>query len=687
MHRVYKRIYFILFCTLFLFLGGCTSKQENITVQEWLETIIIEMNIPEAINQQPYFLNINQDHPYFNVVQASTEWGVIEQSVPLNLEANLTKEWVAYTLMNLMEPQKSNVKIKDSSKSMFPEQIADAVGLGIFSLDKRDCFNPKDSIYKEEALQKLSLVKEYVDYYVVDEPVLDFEINETVSEVDVPIEFNEDNNKAVFHKNQLIDENDIVHWKADQDYFYRIKEAIETENGIETKLEEVEYEDVIEQFEMEDSFDVDFSDAEIEINLDEISVVKTNQVQNMISKEIKIKDFEGTIEASTTGISLKLKKGDLKVETKIYNVKPTVRWKTSSSGIDDAFFKLDFKTTELIKLEPSKTYNMYSNFASVKGEDFIQTLLSSFRKSEDMEGTEIPICQIKVPFPNFPLLDLTMQLKLHLYAGGKVELVLANEHQIGIEIKNNKMRTVQESKRDADFIIKASTSSTLGLTTGVRAGNIALMDIGIKGGIRGYVDTILHLYDKNGEINSKNIQVDLDKADMAALYNEDVKVCGNINLHWVLDLIINTQKTVASKIGLSKTINILDEKNGKLILNKKTHIENWQFMEHCTRGKRKPVSTKDTIESDRIGIEKMNIVVDLKETKQIIITSLPKGYKKSDIQFNSNEENIAKVTNDGVITPIKRGSAIITIKTSDGKFKIDCNVLVTDKNTNDLRYS
>lgn len=684
MHPVSRRISSLLVCTLLFLLTGCTKPKETMQLKEWLEIIVTKMNIPEASNTKPYFLHINEENPYFNIVQASVEWGILDSSVSINLEGTLTKEWAAYTLVNLIQPTEATIRIKDANKSIFPKQIATSVQLGIFEVDQRNCFNPKQSLSREDALEKFELVKDYVNNYKVSEPRNELEFSDDLIDVDVPLEFNEDDLKAVLSDKEVVKEGDVIRWFDHQDQFFKVVEVQESENGIEVQLVQPEYQDIFEKFEIEDSSHIDFSNAEIEMLNENIKEVGTTKIQQLISKEIKIKDFEGSIDAGVNGITLKLRKGDIKTEAKIYQVKPTVRWKTSNQGIEDAYFKLNFNTTELIKLEPTINKNYYSDFSNLKGDNFVQSLLASFKTSEDLNGTTIPICEIKVPFPNLPILQLTMQLKFHVYASGKIELVLVNEHQLGIEIKNDKMRIIQDSKRNADFIVKASASSTLGLTTGVSAGNLALMDIQIKAGIRGYMDTIVHLYDSKGEKSELKVDVPLDKADTASLNHDDVKVCGNLNLHWVLDVGFNTSKTIASKIGFSKTLNVINENNGKIILNKKTHIENWQFLEKCTRGKRKVKETNQPIQSDKIILEKINLVIYVDESKKINIVGLPNNVDESDLIYSSNQIDVAKVNQAGVVTGVKRGSAIITIKSSDGNYFTHCNILVSEKRTNDL---
>ena len=49
--------------------------------------------------------------------------------------------------------------------------------------------------------------------------------------------------------------------------------------------------------------------------------------------------------------------------------------------------------------------------------------------------------------------------------------------------------------------------------------------------------------------------------------------------------------------------------------------------------------------------------------------------------WSSNDENIVRVSEDGMVSAIGVGEAIITVKSSDGKHQADCKVTVSYQNT------
>ncbi len=677
--RLISKFLQIILCIFMVLIYGCAKKIETMTIGEWLEKIVVEANIPESTNDSPYFLNIKENSKYFPYVQASVEWGILDTTKAIDVDALLTKEVMAYTLVNLMQEELNATAIKDASKSNYPEHCAKSISLGIFQTDNRGLFHPLDKVDITLANEKLNLVLGYINNYE-GKDITKVDLNEEIIETDIPIEFSEVDKIIRYQDKVNFKEKDIIHWNDGTDQYFKVEEIFETEEFIEVQLSEVNYFDLFDEVEVDGSFEVDFSNASITSSFKEISP-NEYQFDKMVLKEFGLGDLSGTFNVDNEGIQIRLKKqqkhGEIVSEIKLYKVKPTIRWKTNSRGIEDAYFKLDFSILESIKYHNTKFKNYYSDFKSLQGKDLITKIINTFHESEEMDGVLIPICDIQVPIPNVPILTLGMKLQLHLYASGKVEIVLTNQHQIGLEIRNNKLRTFNENKRDFDFIMKASTNSTLGFTTSLMAAKIHLLDIGIKGGIEGSVGTTVHLYDKNGEMTTAKIKVPLDVVDESTVGHDDVKVCGDINANLLLDITINSKKTLANKLGLTKTWNVLNNNNASIIPTKKTHLENWQFLERCTRGKRRKQQEKEVIKTDKIVLDRVNYLIKVNDSKIITIKGLPEEYADTDLIYETKDNDICSINKNGEVNGIKKGSCTVSIKTSDNKYSTLCHVLVS----------
>ncbi|WP_314675058.1 S-layer homology domain-containing protein, partial [uncultured Solobacterium sp.] len=132
---------------------------------EWLTELTTQAGITSYQQEEPYFLNITSNSPYFTVVQSSVEWELLNPSKAFNPSATLTREMVAYTLMNLISRthEGSTDAIKDLQDSSYPDQVKSAVASGLMSLDERQRFRPKDEISKEEAFGYLAQVIDIVN--------------------------------------------------------------------------------------------------------------------------------------------------------------------------------------------------------------------------------------------------------------------------------------------------------------------------------------------------------------------------------------------------------------------------------------------------------------------------------------------------------------------------------------------
>ena len=101
-------------------------------------------------------------------------------------------------------------------------------------------------------------------------------------------------------------------------------------------------------------------------------------------------------------------------------------------------------------------------------------------------------------------------------------------------------------------------------------------------------------------------------------------------------------------------------------------------MDRCTRTDRKKSELKDTIQVDKqITLSSYNLVVHIGESKSFKITGLPAGYTEKDLVFTSKDNTIAQVSSSGVISGCTVGSTSVDISTSDGKYSLQGNVLVT----------
>ena len=467
---------------------------------------------------------------------------------------------------------------------------------------------------------------------------------------------------------------DIVYMN---DSYQKVRE----ENGVPV-FEKAEFEEVFSRFSIADSYYIDFEKAEvIPYGEEYVNTSYVNEKFNLLSSNNHVFNTEGfriSYTLNKSGIDVHISRDNNGVniygDLSLHNVKPVFKWLYEENDVKNCYFNLSFKTTEKLGASIGRYGNYHLKFKDADPSSFKSLISSVIEKQKDEVEATIPICQIKTPIPNVPTAFLNLDLLIKLYVSGKAELVLYNTHSIGFETRDGNVRFINDTDRDLDAILQASAKAALGLNINLEAVTFRIADIELDGGVRALVRSTLHLYDEDGEVTSESSDYALSTLEELSDGNPDVKVCGDLSLYYLLDLIVNSSRSQMGKYGFSRTYNIMDEDNQ--IFNNLSHIEDGHFVKKCTRNKRPVLVGMDEVKSTRIVLNSYAEVLKQNETFRIEIFALPEGYEIKDIIYTSENENIASVS-DGLIRPVAPGSTRITVTTKDGKHAAYINVLVS----------
>ena len=579
-------------------------------------------------------------------------WGVIEKEK--EIEEYLDYEFLSYTINRLIEndndgldglKDKKFVKKSVKENDLVSEEIALEVIDKAVSLINNKTFSPKYEYSEKEEVKKES-------DYILENDYLKSDVSYSIG--------------------------DLIYLEND-DVYKKIK-AI-NEDGY--TLEDASFEEVMSEFNIEDSFEIDFEDS-YDISgevYDETSYV--NNDKNLLSSKTKTFNSNGyrvSYNFKSSGINARISKNvdgyNMFFDISISNIRPTYKWDYKDGKLNDAYFKVDYKTVEEIGVSIGRYKNYYLDFKDVDSSSFINLANSVIKKKDDEVAAVIKICEIKTPIPSMPSLFFNIELLAKVYISGKVEFVLSNKHTNGFEIKNGNLRLINDTTRDIDFKIGASAKTVLGINFNLEAIKFRLMDIEADAGIRASVSTTIHLYDKDGNKQSRSFDLAYSTVDELAKENDDVKVCGDISLHWLFEIRFNTSKTLLYKFGLWHKEEILDD--DAQVFGNKTHIENFVLVDKCTR--KDKFKKSDVVEQeysvDKILLYKYSKVINLNEEYGIEIKSLPSGYSTNDLVYTSLDESVASV-NKGIVKALKRGSCEVKISTSDNLYSASINILVS----------
>lgn len=687
----------------FLCITGCAAPAATgISLGDWIILLDDQAGIHQYDNTAPYFVNVPENSPYFESVQAAVEWKVLDTGTAFDPYAQLTREWAAYTLMNLAErdlPAANDNTIKDIQQSRFPKQVSAAVSSGLMTLDTHDRFRPTKQLDKEEAIHYLEQTVDLINHRSFDTVFGDLEWNEEAEFTEEePIEIDPEEGTAVFPKDADVMSGQYLLTETDKpsESIYQIDTVTPKDDHTEVTLKPAEAENLIQSVDAADTFSIDFSSATI---VDEIdgSVIQESDATSYVSptntmmmadrimtytKQHTINGYQITYSVTATGFKAEVKKetpsglnfyGNLAVSS----VKPAYRWNMKNGSIEDGYFCVDMDTTESVGARIGSYKNLYGDFSRIDPNDFLGTVKNFFQKKNDVAQIELPLASITIPVPSAPVMNIVMQLQLRIYSTGKAELSLTQHEKAGMEIRDGKMREICEFSANSEATIHATTSIMGGVKTGMTLAGMKLADVTAEAGAKALVSSTLHLYDFEG--NHKTVTTDEVPADMVddlSDGNGNILTCADIKAYKVADIAFNSANTMAGRLGLSKTITLLNENNGKLIPGMKTHMENGHFVDHCTRKDRqKPNEKTDLVESDQIRIQDYSLIASPGESKEIVIKGLPKGYSLSNIQCISEKPEIAMVSGT-TVHAVQEGSAIIHVQTDDGKYDVSVTMLV-----------
>jgi uncharacterized protein YjdB len=79
-----------------------------------------------------------------------------------------------------------------------------------------------------------------------------------------------------------------------------------------------------------------------------------------------------------------------------------------------------------------------------------------------------------------------------------------------------------------------------------------------------------------------------------------------------------------------------------------------------------------------VTLDKSVQIMSIKQTSQLHATVSPINASNRNLIWSTNDASVATVTDGGLITALKAGTAVITVRTADGGFKDKCFVIVKD---------
>jgi hypothetical protein len=515
---------------------------DGVATGDWIAMLVEEFNMDGSdYSPNPHYPTITSSNPYFKVVQIAYEWGVInDDDAPLNVNANVTNEFVAITLVRVAGIElKGTTRVANAAKLNDADAVAAAVDAGLFKLDFLNRFKVK-VISKADALAALAKAKELWN-----------------------------NKKFGAPAAQALTEDEI---KFSGDFAPALQVAeITAGNGAVLQKAPVDF---------------DAPGGVTQSQIDIIGLLKKLDVKFSLGDfdfKVKVTDDGNGFDL---GVGAKIADGvKLSKEYRVSNLNVSTKFDggLENGKIKYAYLRADYDLEDVTRLTGSYAASVAVDESKLPEDagpvDFLTAAKAGALALMPGGGNKITVFSVNVPIPNLPTVTISLDVNIRITVDGKIEITIESSNVKGIEIIDGKVRIINEVEYGKQtYDIMADIRFTVGFCFSIKALGYILVDaefevgIGIK--VTAYIQTNTAVY---------TLDVPIDLA-MGIPYPEKdgAEFCGNAKIYGLMYISVGQNSKLLKLVGLSKTWTIFDENNA-VIYN--LHIEENGVVDACTRAR------------------------------------------------------------------------------------------------------
>lgn len=673
-------------------MGGCgksssetDGKSKYITQAEWLGLINEQFGMTSYQNTEPYFSEIDSASEYYDTYQIAGEWEVIDDNVQASPTAEVTKEEAAITLVNaagLSSGEK--VEIKNADKLKSPEKVEIAVWNHIFEL-KGNKFDYSAKIKRDEAEEIIQLAKDKwanPEYEMVEEYKVREDVVNLMSSDSQTIDYAVDDGKVYIPTEQpeLVKAGETYVLPANEENrFAQVfkAESVEAVDGgiiISNSDEELKFEDVVEDINVQNSFTPDFTNCEItdglgnpvvwtdeetasetgvvntegfsagslgKIRKSDYKVQKTSGISNTsasldfnVNDEISVK---GTISGDSISFELSVKK-DLKkggevsaaksYELSDFNVDGKVDYKFFG-GLQEARASYTYTAKESTSISYSHGSDKISGLNpdrditdDADAEALLRSCIEGLLDATDggYTANSILIASIPTPLTLGGVAGVTIEIRVGFSIEGKVELIVTTKTTQGVEYKKGKgLRVIDEKHVDKDISAQAQVEVYLYVGAVVEAFTFNIVDVGAEVGIGGTYQSTWHVLDYSEEdelaYQMAVVETGLPMMDIEILLFESYSATGKIKIQRCAD--VNVYFIFRITAGNNSLVGELVSGSWDICGEEtgpflyKQHFENGVKVGECTLEFRTERKEQETETTDKDNEVKIGELVDI----------------------------------------------------------------------------
>lgn len=518
-----------------------SGSVDGIATGEWIDMVVTEFNMGGSTYSEDPHTNVTSASKYFKAVQIAYEWGIVtDEDVPLDIDADVTNEYVATTLVRAAGIELNEaVPITNAKKLANPNEVATAVDFGLFNLDFFKRFVVK-VISLEEAKAALEKVKEWWATKKFGAPAADVISQEELA-------FSGDFEPAL-EVAEVVAGNGAVLQNA----------FVPLDDPAGITQSQIDIAGLLKKLDVDFSlggFDFGLKVTETGFNLD-VGATITNGVY--INKAFEI---------SNLNVSTKF---DGNLVTK---------------DIKEAYVRADYDLKDITKLTGSYAGSVAVDPSKLPADagpvDFMQAAKAGALALMPGGGNKITVFSVNVPIPNLPTVTISLDVNIRLTVNGKIEITITSSNVKGVEIINNKLRVINETVYgEQTYDIMADVRFTVGLCFSIKALGYILVDAEFEAGIgvrvSAYIKTDTAVY---------TLEMPLDLAINLPYPTggmDGAEFCGNAKIYGLMYISVGQNSQLLKLAGLSKSWTIFDESNATIY---NLHIEESGIVDACTRAR------------------------------------------------------------------------------------------------------
>ena len=635
---------------------------EGIILGDWLEAIRSEAGLEGD-----------------DAVTAAENWGILPPYA--DIEAETDRETAAYVLAHLYsDTAAGNADFTDSSACEWPGEIAFVLEQGWMRTDSSGAFHPDALITAKEAEELLSAVVWAMNHReFAPQTSVEWKDDREPAELTGAV-LDEESMTASVPDSGDLEEGQLVRIG---DLLFRIDSLDDSENTV--KLREADILEEAERIGIQGEYEADLSKAEIQTEGEEVRPAGTGFAHPRLapySRTFDVKGYRVQITVSAAGIRAEASRtfphsSRFNASLVLNGIRCAYAWKKGDS--EASYLRIHCNTTERASLRSGTSQNLYADFSNLDRSDLPGSLKKMFVQRKDVLEGSLTLCTVTLPLPEAPGVSLKTSIELHMYASGRMELTLSQKHVVGFEMRNGNVRLIRDTEKHADAAVRANTAVTAGIRFALTMFRAELMDAFLEAGAEAVFSVTLHKYDEDGTVHSEQADVDPELAEEYAQNDPTWQVCTDVHANWLLNIRLNSSRTAAGKMGLSRTYAVLNASNAPLFPLPQLHLEHFQPVASCTVKDAvvmKEMTELDTAET--IELSSYSVAVNRNDTAWIKVTGLPENYGMEDLVFHSSAPDIVAVSDRGEITGVYPGAGYILIETDDRNYRVFCHVMVTD---------